>query len=102
MLEKLKRRLADSRTEIEAAEWELLLRDLLTDAENFVKGYTGKSELPESLDSVIVELAAGSYRRLGIEGESSHSEGGVSAIIEGLPRHLKALLDHFRMARVGG
>lgn len=77
-----------------------LFIDLLCDAESYVLGYTGRTEVPEVLSGVVVELAAISYNRLGVEGESAHSEGGVSISVDSLPSRLVALLNRYRVARV--
>lgn len=96
-LDKLKRRLNVTQ------DRDCLLFDLLLEAQEYVKGYTGRRTLPvNALDGVIVELAAGSYNRLGLESSTSHSQGGVSDTFEGLPGHLKKLLDMYRVAKVGG
>ena len=94
MLERLKRRLGEN-------DKDELLTDLLADAEALVKGYTGRKTLPALLNGVVVELASGAYHRMGIEGQSSHSEGGVSVSVEGLPTHLKGVLDMYRLGKVG-
>ena len=96
MLERLKRRLSPTSDVNEG-----LLADLIDDAEAFVKGYTGRKTRPVDLDGVVVEIAAASYRQLGIEGESSHSEGGISSVIDTLPAARKAMLDRYRVAKVG-
>lgn len=94
-LETLKRRLG---TDEETGD-ELFI-DLLCDAEAYIQGYTGRETLPPCLEAAVIELAAISYNRLGMQGESSHSEGGVAVSAEGLPHALKALLDRYRLARV--
>lgn len=94
-LARLKRRL-----QLTSDEKDELLQDLLEDAKNLVKGCTGRKTLPVLLDGVIVELAAGVYNHLGLEGETSHSEGGVSQGIDGLPKHLKSMLDMYRIGKV--
>ena len=95
-LDKLKRRLR-----ITGSEDDALLLDLLTDARAFAMGYTGRDPLPETADSVVVELAAISYGRLGMEGQSEHGEGSVSIRVDGLPAMVKARLDSCRIAKVG-
>ena len=97
-LEKLKRRLAIPSVNTERDD---LLSDLLEDAQQQILTYTGRATLPASLASVQVELAAGAYYRLGVEGQSSHGEGGVSANYEGLPAHIRKQLDMLRVGKVG-
>ncbi|MDD3336783.1 MAG: phage head-tail connector protein [Eubacteriales bacterium] len=91
----LKRRLG---TDDEAGD-ELFV-DLLCDAENYVLGYTGRSTVPERLNGVVLELAAIGYNRLGMQGESAHSEGGVAVSADSLPDALRKVLDRYRIARV--
>ena len=95
-LDKLKRRLRIGDTEQDE-----LLEDLITDAQAFAAGYTGRDPLPDSAGGVIIELAAISFGRLGIEGQTAHTEGRISLRIGGLPEMLKAQLDSYRIAKVG-
>jgi hypothetical protein len=95
-LDKLKRRLRIADTEQDA-----LLEDLIADAQAFAMGYTGRDPLPETAGTAIVELAAISFGRLGIEGQSAHAEGRISIRVNGLPGMLKAQLDALRVAKVG-
>lgn len=97
LLEKLKRRIGPM-----LAVEEETLQDLLDDAESYMKAYTGRAVLPVPLASVIVEIAAGAYNRLGLEGQTSHSEGAVSGTYEGMPIHLRQLMDMYRVGKVGG
>ena len=92
MLEKLKRRLPD-------AEDEALLGDLLGEAGAFLRAYTTRAEQPEALEDAQVRVAAILYNRMGMEGESSHSEGGVARTAEMLPEDLKRWLNGWRVAR---
>lgn len=96
MLERLKRRLHMTDDASDA-----LLGDLIDDATAFVLNYTGRTSLPNALRGVATEMAAGNYNRLGLEGVVSHSEGGVSDTLELLPPPMRAMLDGFRVARVG-
>ena len=96
ILAKLKRRLR-----IEDTEQDALLSDLITDAQAFAMGYTGRDPLPAGADGVVAELAAISFNRLGLEGEQTHAEGSVSIRVDGLPAMLKAQLDAMRLAKVG-
>lgn len=96
-LEKLKRRLG-----LEDDSKDALLSDLLTDAQQYVIAYTGRATVPDALRGTVLELAAMQYNRLGLEGESSHSEGGVSITVEGLPQSVRQLLNRCRLAKVVG
>ena len=95
MLEKLFRRIPD-------AEDEELLGDLLEDAGRMIMAYTGRGEVPVALEGAQVALAAVLYNRMGMEGEVSHSEGGVSRSVELLPEDLKRQLNPFRLAKAVG
>ncbi|MBN1778447.1 MAG: phage head-tail connector protein [Clostridiales bacterium] len=95
-LDKLKRRLRITDTEQDA-----LLADLITDAQAFAMGYTGRDPLPDAAEGAIIELAAMSFGRLGIEGQAAHAEGRISIRVDGLPAMLKAQLDSYRVAKVG-
>ena len=92
MLARLKRRLPD------AAD-ETLLQDLLDDAGRFIRAYTGRDTVPEPLEGAQISLAAAMFNRMGMEGESSHSEGGVARTAEMLPEDLKRWLNGWRVAR---
>lgn len=94
MLDKLRRRLPDAPRQ--ATD---LLEDLLTDATAFVLSYTGRTELPPQLEGICIKLAAVEYNRMGMEGETSHSEGSVSRSVDGLPADIRAALGPWTLAR---
>lgn len=95
LLDKLKRRLG-------VTDNDELLTDLLTDAQEAALAYTGLADLPAAADGAVIALAAVDYNRLGMEGESSHGEGGVSAaMIDGMPKTIRQRLDPLRVAKVG-
>lgn len=96
MVNKLKRRLGITGTETDE-----LLADLLEYAGLYIMGYTGRASVPDVLHGVQVELAAAAYNRLGTEGESARSEGGVSVTLDGLPEASRRLLNRCRVAKVG-
>ena len=93
-LEKLRRRLG--KTDLEDA----LLTDLMEDAEGYILAYTGLTELPESLAGTRLELACVLFNRMGMQGETSHTEGGISVSGEGLPENIRLVLNRYRRARV--
>ena len=92
MLAKLKRRLPD------AAD-DALLEDLLAEAGTFIRAYTRRAEVPAELEDAQVRIAAILFNRMGMEGESAHSEGGVSRTAELLPEDLRRWLNGWRVAR---
>lgn len=74
---------------------------LLADAACAICAYTRRSWVPEALTGAQVELAVIYYNRQGIEGESAHSEGGVSREIEALPEAIAAQIRPYRRAVIG-
>ena len=91
-LERLKARLSG------ASEEELLL--LLEDAEGMILSATGRSCLPRALITAQVQLAAVLYNRSGTEGETAHSEGGVSRTMAGMPEEIWRQIAPHRVAKV--
>jgi len=92
MLAKLKRRLPD------AAD-DALLSDLLDEAGAFIRAYTRRDEMPAALEDAQVRIAAILFNRMGMEGESSHGEGGVTRTAEALPADLRSWLNGWRLAK---
>lgn len=78
-----------------------LLQDMLDDAQAFILAYTGQAELPGNLLPAQLTIAAAKYNGLGLEGQSAHSEGGVSVSIDALPPALQAELNRYRLAKAG-
>ena len=60
-----------------------------------------KRRIPDAKDDALLGdlLAAMLYNRMGMEGESAHSEGGVSRTAAALPDDLRAWLNCWRLAR---
>ena len=92
MLEKLMRRLPDAKNES-------LLEDLLDQAGAFIRAYTRRETIPSGLEDAQVHIAAMLYNRMGMEGEVSHGEGGVTRTAELLPEDVKRWLNGWRVAR---
>lgn len=66
-----------------------LLNLYLEDAKNTILELTHLDELSESLLNTQIELAIIYYNKEGIEGQTSHSEGGVSrSFEEGIPESI--------------
>ena len=92
MLEKLKRRIPDAKDEA-------LLAELIEAAGQAICAYTGRAAVPAALEAAQLEIAAMLFNRMGMEGESAHSEGGVSRTAAALPDDLRAWMNCWRLAR---
>lgn len=75
---------------------------LLDQAKEFILTETNRTLLPSRLVSEQVNIALVSYNRLGMEGEASRSEGGISISINDIPEHTKNAISLCRLARAGG
>lgn len=79
-----------------------LLSLLLSDAEEYVLAYTGRTHLIPQLEKPVRDLALIAYNRMGTEGETGRSEGGGSYSFDNAPKHIYDVLNRFRLARIGG
>lgn len=62
-------------------------------AENAVLNYIQRDVLPKGAESAVIELAVIYYNRLGNEGESSRTEGGISqSFITDIPKDIQRQL----------
>lgn len=73
---------------------------LLCDAAGMILAYTGRASVPQALETAQVQLAAVLYNREGTEGQTGHSEGGVSRTMEGLPEEIRRQIAPYRVAKV--
>lgn len=88
-VEKLKIRLNEEDT--------VLLEQLLEDAETEILDYCNREVLLPRMLGLQRELAVIYYNRLGSEGESSRSEGGVSVSYStDIPENIKRRLNSYR------
>lgn len=76
------------------------LEALYLDAEGMVLAYTGRQTVPRALETAVVQLAVVMYNREGTEGETAHSEGGVSRTMEGIPTEIERQIRPYRLARI--
>mgnify|MGYP001173696049 FL=1 len=97
-LTQLKARLGEAAAAADPA----LLETLLDSARETILGYTNRARMPTALVGAQVELALIAYNQTGVEGEASHSEGGVSRSWTALTPLMQAQLNRYRLARVGG
>lgn len=86
-LEKLKVRLPEAQ--------DALLNQLLEDTEADILDYTNRNVMLPKMEAIQRELAIIYYNRLGSEGETSRSEGGISVSYE-MPEHIKDRLKAYR------
>jgi len=77
-----------------------LLCALLEDAEDAILAYTRRERLPRALEFAKVQLATIYYNRMGAEGETGRSEGGVSRTMQEMPESVAAQLRPYRLAKV--
>lgn len=94
MIARLRRRL-----EIGDQAQDELLCDMLADANALILSFTNRAEMPPALERAQCALAAALYNRLGMEGERSRSEGGVSMTVDTLPGDIVAQLLPYRLIR---
>lgn len=89
-----------SRGGITGTTQDALIGQYITDAGYFILGVTGQPTMPTALEGVQLDIAVSAWAKRGAEGESSHSEGGVSVTYDALPPALQALLRAYTVARV--
>lgn len=65
-------------------------------AQAAVLDYIGRPSLPKTAESIVIKLAVIYYNRLGNEGESSRTEGGISqSFVTDIPADIKKQLDNY-------
>lgn len=68
----------------------------LSMAEDAVLDYIGRDSIPKGAESIVIKLAVIYYNRLGNEGESSRTEGGISqSFVTDIPADIKKQLDNY-------
>lgn len=99
-LEKLKIRLEIKKEDTSKDD---LLNILLEDAEGEILDFCNRDILPDKAQVLQRELAITYYNRIGSEGESSRSEGGVSVSYSTeIPGNIKSRLLAFRRLKLVG
>jgi len=73
---------------------------LLEDVNNDLLTWTNRTELPPALEPIQRQIAVIRYNRQGVEGQTSHSEGGVSRSFEDLPESIRAAINQYRLLKV--
>lgn len=73
-----------------------LLEEYLDDAQEFILDTTHHDTIPEKLLRTQVELAIIYYNKQGIEGQTLHSEGGISRSFDDIPESIMKKIKSFR------
>ena len=94
MIASLRLRLPDEQQATDA-----LLSSLLQDAAALICALTWRSEVPPELENAQLRLAVIFFNRMGMEGESEHTEGDVKRAAQDLPEALRREIFSFRLAR---
>ncbi len=81
---------------------ETLLATLLQVAEEELLSMTNRTVLIDRLKPAVRKWALIAYNRMGTEGETSRTEGGISAAFVEIPAEIKSVVEQCRIARVGG
>ena len=79
-----------------------LIAIVLEAAEQTILSLTNRTKLISSLEAARRDLAVVMINRLGTEGESSRSEGGISVSFEEMPKAIQATIETYRLVRVCG
>jgi len=75
---------------------------LLETAEQKLLTLTNRTKMVAGLNAARRDWAIIAYNRLGMEGESSRSQGGISSAFIEVPEDIKETIKLFRIARVSG
>ena len=76
-----------------------LLRSLLNDAAALICALTWRSEVPPELENAQLRLSVIFFHRMGMEGETDHTEGDVRRSAADLPEALRREIFAYRLAK---
>lgn len=76
-----------------------LLQVMLDDVKTDLLTWTNRIELPMSLEPTQRQIVIIRYNKQGIEGQTSHSEGGISRAFEDLPPSLQKTINEKRLLK---
>ncbi len=85
--------------EITGDAQDALLTALIDDADAVIRALTWRDSVPEALENARTRLAVILYGRVGVEGESAHTEGEVSRVLNDLPESLRREILAYRVAK---
>lgn len=72
---------------------------ILEDAQNDVLIWTNRVKIPPILESTVRQIAIIRYNMQGVEGQSSHSEGGISRSFDDLPQSIQNTINQSRLLK---
>lgn len=72
---------------------------ILEDAQNDVLIWTNRVEIPPLLESTVRQICVIRYNMQGVEGQSSHSEGGISRSFDDLPQSIQKTINQSRLLK---
>lgn len=81
---------------------EQLLSLLLQEAEEKILSLTNRSKMIYPLKPATREWAAVAYNRLGMQGETSRNEAGISSSFAEIPKEIEQAIKKYRLGRVCG
>lgn len=73
---------------------------LLDDAMADILVWTNRQTLPDALEAAQRQVAVIRYNKRGVEGQTSHSEGGISRSFEDLPDGLRNIIIGQRLVKL--
>lgn len=76
------------------------LQLLLDDVASDILAWTNRDTLPVALEPTQRQIAVIRYNMQGVEGQKSHSEGGVSRSFDELPESIRATIAQYRLLKV--
>ncbi len=79
-----------------------LLQMLYENAEQEILALTNRTKLNTALKAAAEKWALIAWNRMGLEGESSRSEAGISSTFIEVPESLRGIITQNRIARCGG
>lgn len=79
-----------------------LLSLLLTLAEEKVLSLANRTKMIYPLKPAVRDWAVVAYNRLGMQGETSRSEGGISSAFAEIPKDIDQMIKRYRLGRVCG
>lgn len=75
---------------------------LLQMAEEKVLALSNRTKMIYPLKPAVRDWAVIAYNRMGMEGEASRSEGGISSSFVEVPKDIQEMINKYRLGRVNG